>query len=280
MNTQTQTEQKLRALWGASKMPFQEERPFLFEYPELEQAGRKLTRYIGMRASGLITGPNGCGKSIFLDHLLHDLPEQEFCIIRLSHTTLTGSDMIRRLCRLNGLTASIRRSDNLHQLLEFWHNDGRIPVLAIDEAQNLNPATLEELRLLNCEHTRTGGRDPVAPFVLLLCGDDDLMPTIELNIHHALRSRLTFYIRIQPLSAQCANDYCTFQWKQVGVQVSPFDQQATNLLHAASEGLPRAINQIAINAIFDAIDRQQKTITAQNVQQALELTPWIGKRAP
>ncbi len=277
MNT-INTEQNLRALWGASKIPFQEDRPSFFDYPKLQQVLSKLHRYTGMRSSGLLTGPNGCGKSILLDHALHEMSEQQFCVIRLSHTTLTGSDMIRRLCRLNGLPASMRRSDNVHQLLEFWKADGRIPVLAIDEAQNLNPATLEELRLLNCERTRTGGAETVSPFVLLLCGDEDLMPTIELNIHRALRSRLTFYVRLQPLSLSCAIDYCAFQWKQVGVQISPFDEQSITLLHTASEGLPRAINQIALNSIFDALDKQAKMITIEHVQSALEMTPWIGKQ--
>lgn len=271
--------QTLRAFWGASRMPFQEPHPVFFDYPELQQTAHTLNRYIGMKASGVLTGPNGCGKSMLLDHVLHELPEQQFCVIRLSHTTLTGSDMIRRLCRLNGLCASIRRSDNIQQLLEFWTADGRTPVLAIDEAQNLNPATLEELRLLNCERTRTCGREEASPFALLLCGDDDLMPTIDLNIHRALRSRLTFHARLRPLTLQDTENYCVFQWKQVGVQSSPFDVQTINLLHTASEGLPRTINQIALNAIFDALDKQQKIITVENVQAALSITPWIGKHS-
>lgn len=270
-------EQCLRALWGASKLPFQESGFDFFDYPDLQQTAQTLKRYIGMKASGLLTGPNGCGKTVLLDHVLYELPESQYCIIRLSHTTLTGSDMIRRLCRLNGLTASIRRSDNLHQLLEFWNNDGRIPVLAVDEAQNLNPATLEELRLLNCERTRTAGRERISPFVLLLCGDDDLSPMMELNIHRSLRSRLTFHARVQSFSPECTENYCQFRWQQAGVQVNPFDAQAMTLLHTASEGLPRSINQIAVNTLFAAMDKQQKVISVEYVQDALKLTPWIGR---
>ncbi len=272
-----ETNKQLRAHWGATEMPFQETTANLFEYEQFTKLADKLMRYISMKTSGLLTGPNGSGKTVLLDHVLHELPEQQFMVVRLSHSTLTGSDMIRRLCRLYGLTTSIRRSDNIHHLLEFWNNDGRIPVLAVDEAQNLNPATLEEFRLLNCERTHSCGEDAIAPFSMILFGDEDLAPTIELNVHRSLRSRLSFHMQMNAFDAHTTREYCLFHWNQVGVQVNPFDEQTINLLHSASEGLPRIINQLAGNAILCALDQQQKNILVEHLHEALSMMPWIGR---
>ena len=59
-------------------------------------------------------------------------------------------------------------------------------MLAVDEAQKIYPpAALEELRWLNGEHARAQERNPMLPFGLLLCGDDDLPPLLALNTQRA-----------------------------------------------------------------------------------------------
>jgi general secretion pathway protein A len=277
MTTPLALEQSLRALWGATELPFCENHTGRWLTADLERVEQTLDRYVGLKVSGLLSGPNGVGKTWLLDHFLQRLPDTLFVALRLSHSTLTGADFIRRLCRLNGVAPALRRADNLHQLLEFWQRDGRTPLLAVDEAQNLTPAALEELRLLNCERTRQRGRDTTPPFVLLLCGNDDLPPLLDLNTQAALRSRLSFQLRLAPWTADLTAAYCAAQWQQVGVNVNPMDPQALGLLHMAAEGIPRTINQIALNALLNALDQRQKTITSQHVQTALDALPWIGK---
>lgn len=274
-----ETHQQFRALWGASSIPFEEISPTLFEYDEFTNLANNLTRFISMKLSGILFGPNGSGKSVLLDHVLNEMPEQQFMVIRMSHTTLTGPDMIRQLCRSFGLPVSIRRSDNIHQLLAFWKSDGRLPVLAIDEAQNLSPDVLEELRLLNCGRTRACGENAQAPFSMILCGDEDLLPTIGLKVHRALRSRLSFNLQMKIFDPQTSVAYCHFRWKEAGVPVNPFDEQTLHLLHSASEGLPRTINQLAQNTILCAIDRGDKIITVEHLQEVLEAMPWIGRHS-
>lgn len=270
------TQQALRAIWGAREMPFRESVKSPFEYSQFLDCANKLERYIGMKTAGMLTGPNGAGKTVLLNHVLGNLSEKHFSISQLSHTTLTGSDMIRRLCHLNGLPSSLRRSDNIQQLLEAWIQDGRTPVLAIDEAQYLNPATLEELRLLNCERTCSAQGRQSGHFAMILCGDEDLMPMINLNVHRALRSRMSFHLRMNSFSQDMTEQYILFQWQNVGVQHSPFDGQALNLIHAAADGCPRTINNIAGNAILIAIDDKDKSISVEHIQRAIDQIPWIG----
>lgn len=275
MNETTNIHAAYRAHWGAIAMPFQDLPQELYLSDPLQRVNNKMTRYIELGLSGLLSGANGVGKSALLHHVLAQLPEQQYAVIQLSHSTITGSDMIRRLCGLNGLPASIRRSENIQRLIEFWHIDGRKPVLVFDEAQLLDPATLEEIRLLNCERIHNSGPTQSPPFVTLLCGDDDLLHMIQLNTHRALRSRLSFSLQVQPFDASQTRAYVQARWQQVGVHDNPFDDQALHTLFQASEGVPRSINHIARHAVLEAIDESCPTITAIHVQTAIDEMPWL-----
>jgi general secretion pathway protein A len=261
-------QQALRAIWGAHSIPFGAEAKELYSPPEREELARRIDRFIALNTTGMITGANGSGKTILLENRLDRLNDKYHQITRISHSTLTGSDLIRRILRLNGLRPSIRRADNLHVLLEYWRSDARKPLLFIDEAQNLTPAALEELRLLLTEAERNK-----TAFALLLCGDEELPVLASLNVHRPLRSRLAYHLQVKPFSREQTAAYSQFRWQQTGVAQDPIQPQALALLHSASEGLPRIINLIAQNAILDAADHQQHTITEEHITRAIDQVP-------
>lgn len=271
MNAKADVQQALRALWGASKMPFASETNDLYMPPERAELAAQLDRFLALKSAGMISAPHGCGKTILVENRLAQLPEKYHLLTRISHSTLTGSDLIRRILRLNGLPPSIRRADNLHLLLEYWKTDARAPLLLLDEAQNLTPAALEELRLLLTESERNK-----TPFTLLLCGDEELPSLMTLNVHRPLRSRLAYHLQLKPLTREQTQAYCLWRWQQAGVAQDPTPPQALALLHDASEGLPRAINLIAQNALLNACDQQQAAITWEHVNQAIQLIPGCG----
>jgi general secretion pathway protein A len=271
MNAKADYQQALRALWGASKMPFASETSNLYMPPERAGLAAHLDRFLALKSTGMITGPHGCGKTLLVETRLAQLSEKHHLLTRISHSTLTGSDLIRRILRLNGLPPSIRRADNLHVLLEYWKSDGRVPLLLVDEAQNLTPAALEEIRLLLTESERNR-----TPFTLLLCGDEELPSLITLNVHRPLRSRLAYHLPLKPLTREQTQAYSLFRWQQVGVAQDPAHPEALALLHDASEGLPRAINLIAQNALLNACDQQQSAITWEQVNQAIQIIPGCG----
>lgn len=264
-------QQALRALWGASHMPFGPQIKDLYVPPEREALTDQLARFLAIQSSGMVSGPHGCGKTLLVETLLAELPEKFNAIIRLSHSTLTGSDIIRRLLRLNGMAPSIRRADNIHALLEHWKADTRRPLLLLDEAQNLTPAALEEIRLLLTESERNR-----TPFTLLLCGDEELPALMTMHIHRSLRTRLAYHLQLHPFPREQTQAYCLFRWNQTGVLQDPTEPQALTLLHDTSKGLPRAINLIAQNALLNAMDQQQRTITCEHINQAIQIIPNIS----
>jgi hypothetical protein len=58
-------------------------------------------------------GRNGIGKSYLCGCFTEKLPEKRYKILSLAHSSLTGSDLIRSLCRQLGLQPQMRRSDNV-----------------------------------------------------------------------------------------------------------------------------------------------------------------------
>jgi len=271
---------QLKVLWGATESPFSETTQALFQTPEHIEILDQLDQYLRMHASGVLAGPNGSGKSLLLDALIERISEKEFMTVKLSHASVTGSDLLRSLCRAYGLEPAMRRSDNVHALLTFWHNLGGLhPVLILDEAQELQSRALEEVRLLCADRARLTGKQRTSAFSLLLCGDQDLLPTLRMGVHKALRSRLGFCLSTTAFSEDQTVQYVIFRWNQVGVQSCPFDEQALTLLHQAADGIARTINQIGASATAAAAREKDSIISAEHVQYALGQMPWLATGA-
>jgi type II secretory pathway predicted ATPase ExeA len=270
----------LKTVWGASAPPFAETCAVPYESPTFHNTLGELEQLLRLRASGVLYGPNGTGKSLLLDALLDRLSDKEFLAVKHAHASVTGPDLLRSLCRAYGLEPSMRRSDNVHRLLKHWHALGALhPVVVIDEAQQLDSRALEELRLLCADRTCLTGKACTAPLSLLLCGDQDLLPTLAMGVHRALRSRLGFCVTTTPFSEAQTVEYVIHRWREAGVQNCPFDAPALTLLHQAAAGVPRTLNQIGTLATTLAARAKSATIGPQHVQEALAQLPWLGADA-
>jgi len=266
-----------KATWGASQPPFSETTQALFQTPELTAVIEQLDHLLRMRASGVLCGPNGTGKSLLIDALIDRLSEKEFVAVKLSHASVTGSDLLRSLCYAYGLEPAMRRSDNVHRLLKFWNGLGSVhPVVVLDEAQELQSRALEEVRLLCADRARLTGKERTAAFSLLLCGDQDLLPTLQMGVHKALRSRLGFCLSTTSFSEEQSTQYVMFRWNQAGVHSCPIDAQALTLMHQTADGVARTINQIGALASAAAAAEKQPTITSEHIQKALRQLPWLA----
>lgn len=264
---------RLKTLWGARSMPFGVGCAAPYQSPALQRLLHQLQQLLSVHASGVLHGPNGVGKTRLVEQVAASLPEKLFSVIRLSHTSLTGTDLIRALCAAMSLTPQMRRSDNVAEIHAQWRQLGTVhPLLIVDEAQNLSAAALEELRLLGC-----GPRDRrSSPFSLLLVGDEDLLPRLQMGVNRPLRSRLGFCLSLAPFSEEETHAYLQSRWREVGVALCPFEEPARVLLHQAGSGMARTINQLAQLAITHAADLDQSRLTIQHVQHAMTHLPWLA----
>jgi type II secretory pathway predicted ATPase ExeA len=265
----------LKSLWGASQLPFGAavEKPYASE--SFSQTRHRLEQLVAVRACGLVHGPNGVGKTLLVQHFLAGLPDKRYKTLMLSHSSVTGTDLLRLLCSELGQTARMRRSDNVLSIRQGWQQLDRLwPVLVLDEAQNLSATALEEVRLLTCER-----RDTQPPFSLLLVGDEQLLPRLQMGINAPLLARLSFCLPLAPWTSQELSGYVQARLEQVGIHANPFDAAALQLLVQAGNGLPRLLNHLAQRALEEAAAQNSRTITAAHVQRALELLPWVAQLA-
>ena len=265
----------LKSLWGASQLPFGAavEEPYASE--SFQRTHRRLEQLVAVRAGGLLHGPNGVGKTLLVQHFLRSLPDKRYKSLVLSHSSVTGTDLLRLLCTELGQTARMRRSDNVLLIRQGWQQLDRLwPVVVIDEAQNLNATALEEVRLLSCDR-----RDTQPPFSLLLVGDEQLLPRLQMGINAPLLARLSFCLRLEPWTADQLGGYVQARLEQVGIHANPFEAPALALLLQAGNGLPRLLNHLAQRALEEAAGQSSRTVTAAHVQRALELLPWVAQLA-
>ena len=265
----------LKGLWGASQLPFGAAVHKPYPSDTFEQTRHRLEQLVAVRACGLLHGPNGVGKTLLVQHFLASLPDKRYKSLVLSHSSVTGTDLLRLLCCELGQSARMRRSDNVLSIRQGWQQLDRLwPVLVLDEAQNLSATALEEVRLLTCER-----RDTQPPFSLLLVGDEQLLPRLQMGINAPLLARLSFCLRLPPWTSQELSAYVQARLEEVGIHASPFDAPALQLLVQAGNGLPRLLNHLAQRALEEAAAQNSRTITAAHVQQALELLPWVAQLA-
>jgi general secretion pathway protein A len=265
----------LKSLWGASQMPFSAATAQPYASESFRQNCHRLEQLVAVRAGGLLHGPNGVGKTLLVHHFLQGLPEKRYKTLVLSHSSVTGTDLLRLLSAELGQTARMRRSDNALLIRQAWQQLDRLwPVLILDEAQNLSAKALEEVRLLTCDR-----RDTQPPFSLLLVGDEQLLPRLQMGINASLLSRLSFCLHLQPWSGPDLSGYLQARLEQAGIHANPFEPAASALLFQAANGLPRLLNHLAQRALEEAALQNSRAITAAHVQQALELLPWVAQLA-
>jgi type II secretory pathway predicted ATPase ExeA len=260
-----------KSLWGASTIPFCAGAQPPFEHPQFETLSARIAQLCAIGSSGVLHGPNGSGKSYLINHLLNSqLPEKQFKVLVLTHSSLTGSDLLRALCLLLEIRPNFRRSDNVAAITMAWKQLGsRWPVLMVEEAQNLTAVALEELRLLSCAKL-----DKV-PFSLVLIGDNGLLASLKLGVHTPLRSRLGYCLQLSPLNAQQSRQYVEHGLRSASIHSSPFQPEALELLIQASAGLPRTINHLAQRSMEAAAAEGSVDVTAGHVQAGIDRLPWL-----
>ena len=122
---------------------------------------------------------------------------------------------------------------------------GKRVVVAIDEAHLLTSDQLEEIRLL-----LNRDLDSKSPFACLLVGQPTLRRRIKLGMFAALDQRIALRFTMPPLTQGETGNYIAHHLKLAGRTDTLFSDDAAAQIHQVSRGLPRAINNIAVQALI------------------------------
>ena len=144
------------------------------------------------------------------------------------------------------------------------HERGRTTILVLDEAHLLSPDQLEELRLLT-----NADMDSHSPFACLLVGQPTLRRRIKLGTFAALDQRISLRYAMAGMTDTETAGYLTHHLKLVGRSDTLFSDDATALIHQVSRGLPRAVNNLAVQALVAAYADSKAIVDESSARAAV-----------
>ena len=192
----------------------------------------------------VITGEVGAGKTTLVRNLLGHLPLDQIIAAHIVNTSLDPEDTLRMVVSSFGLPyegqSKAELLNRLEQFLRTVDRQGKRALLVIDEAQNLNARTVEELRMLS--NFQTDERSLLQTFLL---GQPEFRATLHSPGMQQLRQRVIASYHLGPMDAAETRAYVEHRLATVGWQGTPsFDDGAYSAIYAYSGGIPRKTNTL------------------------------------
>jgi len=227
----------------------------------------------GLNSAGgviLLTGEVGTGKTTISRKLLEDIPDN-IVIAWIVNPRLSVEELLAAICdELSISYPADNRSikiftDLISDCLIFAHGLGHNVVLIIDEAQNLSPEVLEQLRLLT--NLETSERKLLQ---IVLIGQPELKTMLERSDLRQLAQRITARYHLHPLNRQETIGYIRHRLAVGGCSRPVFSSRAMKLIHRISHGTPRLINLLCDRAMLGVYSAGGSMVVPKYVRQASE----------
>jgi len=236
--------------------------------PSKQTVVDELIEALAERASVLLVGEPGVGKTCVLRALRHKLPQSGFRLTYCHNATLGRRDFYRQLCLALGLSPSATAAAVFYAVSTHVEDLGRErvhPVFLLDESHLLHQDTLEHLHiLLNYEWDRR------ALLSLVLVGLPELHDRLGMRRNRSLYSRLHRRLRIDPLIPDDTAAYLAFRLGRVGCEREVFTSDAIAMLHEATNGGFREIDRMATAALRTAARRRKKLVERDTIAHVIE----------
>ena len=224
----------------------------------------------------LVTGEVGAGKT-FLANMLGARLGVGCLTAAMKHPPQSGKQLLRGLAKGVGMTVSstvdkMSLVEDLEDLLVRQHHRGRLVAMILDEAQDLSPNTLEELRLLwNWEV------DGQRLLQIVIIGQPELHDRLRDPKWEPLRQRIVLSYHLGPLTAKDTAAYVVHRLRvaaEDGASVQ-FTPEALEEIYNATTGIPRLINVLCDNALLVAYAKGVQSIDRPIVSEVVrDMTCW------
>jgi len=233
----------------------------LLEYGLMNQAGFTV-----------ISGDIGTGKTTLIRHLLNNM-EKDLTVGLISNTHRSFGELLQWVLLAYDLDHTGKSKVEMYRtFVDFMiaeYASNRRTVLIVDEAQNMEAETLEELRMLS---NVNADKDQVLQVVL--CGQRELRDTLRRPDLVQFAQRITMDYHIEPLNASETWSYIRHRLEVAGSRPELFEDAACAAIHRFSGGVPRLINLLCDTTLVygyadqrEVIDEELVTEVARDKQQ-------------
>jgi type II secretory pathway predicted ATPase ExeA len=242
--------EKLRAHYGFTRMPFGRDLApgMLHRHAAHNEACARISWCVTERAIGVITGEVGAGKTVSVRTALAGLDASRHTIIYLPNPMIGVRGLHETIVTALGGAPAQHTSRLVTQaaaaLAAEKDERGRTPVIVIDEAHLLRYEQLETIRMLT-----NHDMDADSPLACLLVGQPTLRRTMKLAVLAALEQRIALRYTMPPMTAPETTSYITHHIKIAGRSDTLFSDDAATLIHQTARGYPRAVNNLALQAL-------------------------------
>lgn len=254
--------------FGWTTDPFDREIPVdsLVSFQAHSEVTARLLFAAEHRQLALVTGDTGMGKTTAVRAAMHRLDNAHYRPIYVASAGLTSQTLVRILLEKLHIEPRFRYTENhalVQQALEDSYAAGQQVVVVIDEAHDLSPILLGQLRVLLNFRT-----DSFSPMSLWLVGQTELRETLRLRVLAPLSQRIEMRYAMTPMTTEELSFYMAEQLRRVGEERMIFASDAILQIAKLSRGVPRVVNSICKAALLNAVMQSEQVVGLPNVESA------------
>ena len=243
---------------------------FLFMSAPHREALAHLIYAVKSRAGFVeLTGEVGTGKTTLLRSFLQRLDAEGHRTALIFNPCLSSLELLMSINREFGL---VRESGSRMELLQALNvflleqkAAGRRVVLVMDEAQNLSPEVLEQIRLISNLETET---DKLIQ--IILCGQPELLSVLAKEELRQLNQRITVRYHLRPMGFESTRRYIEHRMELAGrYRAAQFSKSALKRIFRFSGGVPRLVNIVCDRALLVGFTEEDRVISGRIAAQAV-----------
>ena len=260
-----------RQHFGLTHAPLGKECKILWNNGQLTDLAQQFKWLLKSPGVGLLTAEPGLGKTAALRQITSDLNPHQYLVRYMAETDFGRLDFYRQLAKKFGLEPSYRRMDLWRDIKEYITmlatQKNILPILIIDEAQNLSPDFLRDFpSFLNFVF------DSQDYITVWLAGHVEFERTIDRANHAALATRIQARCSLHNINDRDEyNQLIVHGFAEAGCKHTLISDTGIELLRMASKGNVRLTHQILVVSLHLATDKKMNHLSDDVLKEAIEI---------